>query len=653
MSKSPDLIGSTDGLPGVVRELRKPALPPETGWIRVGTSDPVHGGDFAPPFVNSWGNVGGDAPPVSFYLSEHGEVRLRGAIEGGTVGTVAFTLPDGYRPEYSMRFVGALSIGNDIATIQVDPDGKVWIIGAGWSPGTGTVSPTVLAGGSEGEYLKWVDGEAVWAAIPGTTPGNVVISETSFGQSADAGDNTTYSRSDHTHGTPADPMPEHIAASDPHTQYQKESEKAAASGYASLDVTTKVPVAQLGTGTADDSVVLFGDRVWREVADLGAAGAGSTVESETAFGQSPDVGSSGNFAREDHTHGTPTDPIPAHVAQSDPHTQYQKESEKNVANGYAGLEANGRVAISRLASGTPDGTKFIRDDGTLATPAGGGGGGSETPGDTVESETTFGLSPDAGIGAAFSRVDHTHGTPVDPIPAHLAETNPHSQYVLLTQGGEPGGFLPLDETTGLAPVALLGGNVGDPTGFRFLRDDGEWVELISSGFAGLAVREDGTLVATRLAFNFHAGDGVVLDIEDDGVNAEVDITIGLDETQLSIKNILLEWEDEGPATSDLGTVLIVPQINGVDVSFELTEMKLRAETPGSTQTQVKLQHSEGGDSAFTPLDLATFTLPATDYQVTSSGSYGTVTSGDLLRIRWQSVGTGAANFFLMIQGTEV
>lgn len=37
--------------------------------------------------------------------------------------------------------------------------------------------------------------------------------------------------------------------------------------------------------------------------------------------------------------------------------------------------ASGIVAIARLATGTPDGTKFIRDDGTLQVPAGGGGGG--------------------------------------------------------------------------------------------------------------------------------------------------------------------------------------------------------------------------------------------------------------------------------------
>ena len=54
----------------------------------------------------------------------------------------------------------------------------------------------------------------------------------------------------------------HEGASDPHTGYQKESEKAAASGYASLDAGTLVPSAQLGSGTADATKKLRGDRAW-------------------------------------------------------------------------------------------------------------------------------------------------------------------------------------------------------------------------------------------------------------------------------------------------------------------------------------------------------------------------------------------------------
>jgi len=39
----------------------------------------------------------------------------------------------------------------------------------------------------------------------------------------------------------------------------------------------------------------------------------------------------------------------------------------------AEMPSGDKVPIAALASGTPDGTKFIRDDGTLAVPAGGSG----------------------------------------------------------------------------------------------------------------------------------------------------------------------------------------------------------------------------------------------------------------------------------------
>lgn len=48
----------------------------------------------------------------------------------------------------------------------------------------------------------------------------------------------------------------HVAAGDPHTGYQKESEKGAGSGYASLDGSTKVPIAQVPTGTTSSTVAL-------------------------------------------------------------------------------------------------------------------------------------------------------------------------------------------------------------------------------------------------------------------------------------------------------------------------------------------------------------------------------------------------------------
>lgn len=58
------------------------------------------------------------------------------------------------------------------------------------------------------------------------------------------------------------------------------------------------------------------------------------------------------------------------------------------------LGPGGRLAMARIASGTPDGTKFVRDDGTLAVPAGTGGGGTGDvvgpAASTTDNITTFG-----------------------------------------------------------------------------------------------------------------------------------------------------------------------------------------------------------------------------------------------------------------------
>lgn len=65
--------------------------------------------------------------------------------------------------------------------------------------------------------------------------------------------------------------------------------------------------------------------------------------------------------------------ITAHEALADPHVGYERESQKGVANGYAPLSSGVLVPVAYLGTGTPDGTKFLRDDGTWVTPAGSGG----------------------------------------------------------------------------------------------------------------------------------------------------------------------------------------------------------------------------------------------------------------------------------------
>lgn len=119
----------------------------------------------SPPFQNGWHNVGGDFPLLKFAKGGDTYARMEGAIDGGVDGTVVFTLPVGYRPEQSLRFVAALSAGSDIMTVQIDPTGDVTIVARGFVPGSGSVGVDALstAGGADGEVLTIVSGTPTWA----------------------------------------------------------------------------------------------------------------------------------------------------------------------------------------------------------------------------------------------------------------------------------------------------------------------------------------------------------------------------------------------------------------------------------------------------------------------------------------------------------
>jgi len=82
--------------------------------------------------------------------------------------------------------------------------------------------------------------------------------------------------------------------------------------------TTQFGLIKLGTGFTQDAD--------GTVNAVGGSLSYGSVTSETSFGQASSNGAASTLSRSDHTHGTPTNPITAHVAESDPHTQYALES---------------------------------------------------------------------------------------------------------------------------------------------------------------------------------------------------------------------------------------------------------------------------------------------------------------------------------------
>ena len=121
MAKSPHFKRTRD-IPDLIAEGRQAHPQVDTSWQKVGPSEP-HGIGF----TNTWGNVGGSGvPPASWYLSEGGEVRLRGKITGGAVMSVAFVLPPEARPQYAETFIVAVDGGGQ-ANITVKTNGEVRI----------------------------------------------------------------------------------------------------------------------------------------------------------------------------------------------------------------------------------------------------------------------------------------------------------------------------------------------------------------------------------------------------------------------------------------------------------------------------------------------------------------------------------------------
>lgn len=81
----------------------------------------------------------------------------------------------------------------------------------------------------------------------------------------------------------------HVAQSDPHTQYQRETEKGVANGYASLDGSTTVPVSQIPSSIARSSDLTLYQATSQKNAASGYAGLNSSTRSTHGVDTNQDV----------------------------------------------------------------------------------------------------------------------------------------------------------------------------------------------------------------------------------------------------------------------------------------------------------------------------------------------------------------------------
>jgi hypothetical protein len=163
-----------------------------------------------------------------------------------------------------------------------------------------------------------------------------------------------------------------------------------------------------------------------------------SVTSETSFGISAVTGTSTNYARQDHTHGSPTDPVTAHVAAGDPHTGYLLES---VISGFA----TNTIALGTAATaGT--GTTTLRADSTIVAFDA-----------TVPVTQNYSDVAATGSASVAARRDHVHGMPaLGSFNLTIAETDtaPTVSNVDTIDFDQADGFTVTDDTGGAVTIGF-------------------------------------------------------------------------------------------------------------------------------------------------------------------------------------------------------
>jgi hypothetical protein len=146
---------------------------------------------------------------------------------------------------------------------------------------------------------------------------------------------------------------------------------------------------------------LLGERRSTPVDSAPSVAPGFTVAPETAYGQTPKAGVSLDYARADHTHGTPpaptlggevTGPAGSNIVAKIQNTNVNQAKPTNDGQVLAYNQSLDRWEAKTLPAATP----------------------APVASNTVTSENTFGQSSSAGSATAYSRADHTHGTPALP-----------------------------------------------------------------------------------------------------------------------------------------------------------------------------------------------------------------------------------------------
>lgn len=91
-----------------------------------------------------WAQYGSTYAYAAYMKQPNGLVLLRGAVKGGTTGSIIFTLPTGYRPQYDMAFA-SVDGNNNGCSVVVRQDGTVDLLAStGYTVNTSFISLDVV-----------------------------------------------------------------------------------------------------------------------------------------------------------------------------------------------------------------------------------------------------------------------------------------------------------------------------------------------------------------------------------------------------------------------------------------------------------------------------------------------------------------------------
>lgn len=112
-------FNTTTTLDAIFADLRQRLATLETNpsipWHEVGDTG-------EPAFTNSWVNFGVSDVPARFYKDGNGHVHVGGIVKNGVAAAI-FTLPVGYRPSGTVRFI--CNANGALSTVDVTAAGVV------------------------------------------------------------------------------------------------------------------------------------------------------------------------------------------------------------------------------------------------------------------------------------------------------------------------------------------------------------------------------------------------------------------------------------------------------------------------------------------------------------------------------------------------